>query len=71
MLQEVASTQEQHYRKASELKLLNPNKLILFRQSSLLYRGHMRYKMQWIYTETKARGQGSIELEKKTRKKEE
>ena len=29
-----------------------------------------RYKMEWIYTETKIRGQGSLELDMEMRKKE-
>ena len=29
-----------------------------------------RYKMEWIYTQTKMGGQGSLELAQKTKKKE-
>ena len=29
-----------------------------------------RYKMKWIYTQTKMRGQGSLELAQETKKKE-
>ena len=30
----------------------------------------MRYKMEWIYTQTKMRGGGSLELTQETRKKD-